>query len=152
MKKHGLQENMNDTRDPETGIPFIAFEFGKSEYGLLKTLKSSPNLEARRLAEKLEIYTPGKENLSPLRFNPLERIPNIPLNEHIENLVSCCLGTIPVGGPLPELLAQTFEQGFQDHPDPEHPPRMHDLQPASANSALKKPSISEFGTGIVSQS
>jgi len=104
----------------------------------LKTFRSDPHENARDLAEKIEIYTPGNETVSPFRFNPLSLIPGISIEEHIDNILSSFKAAIPVEGSLPALLGEALEQVYEDHPDRNHPPIMADLIAAAERRLAEK--------------
>ena len=112
-------------------IPFLIIEPGKSEYRLIKCLKNHPHSEARRLARKLQVYTPGKDDISPFRMNPLRIPQGISVDEHIENLLTCFKAAMPISGPLLPLLREALERVYDDRPDPGNPPRMRDLYAAA---------------------
>jgi len=116
-------------------IPFMLIEPVKTEYRRLKALKKHPDPRIRGLANALEFYAPGNEKLSPIKLNPLERIPGIELDEHIENLLGCLMAAMPVSGPLPALLLEALEKVYKIYPDPNYPPVMADLVEA-ANAVL----------------
>ena len=109
------------------GIPFLVFEAVKTEYRGLKTFRKHTDQWVRRLAEELEIYTPGNENVSPLRYNPLEVLPGISQDEHIDNILSCFNAAMPLSGPLPALLGEALERVYENHPGMDRPPIMADL-------------------------
>jgi hypothetical protein len=112
----------------ERNIPFLVIECAKKEYRALKMFKNHQEASIRRLAEDLEIYTPGNERLSPFRLNPFAVLPGIDVLEHIENLLSCFKASIPVSaGSLPALLGEALEKVYEDRPDLRHPPVMMDL-------------------------
>ncbi len=109
------------------GIPFIVFEPVKTEYRIFKTLKNHVDEVVRSLAESLEIYTPGNELISPLRFNPLLLQPGIGCYEHIENLLASFMATFPIFGSIPALIGEALELVYEKFPDPNQPPTMSDL-------------------------
>ena len=119
-------------------IPFIVFEPGKSEYRLLKRLKDHPDPDIRRLARELRIYTPGNERISPCRLNPLRLLDGISRNENIEEISTCFKATMPMSGPLPAILGEALEQVYEDHPSPDHPPKMADLHTATRKVLASK--------------
>lgn len=112
------------------GIPFLILPMVNREYRRLKTLRQHPRWEVRRLAEDLRIYTPGDDSASPYRENPLELSPGIPLDEHCDGLMHCFQGGIAMEEPLPGLLREALERVYYEHPEPEHPPVMADVQAA----------------------
>jgi hypothetical protein len=105
-------------------IPFIVFEPGKTEYWLLKCLRRSRDPVIRRLARKLRVYTPGNDRISAMRFNPLRRLPQISLDQHIENLLGCFQAAMPMFPAFLGLLGEALELVYEWHPDPADPPSM----------------------------
>ena len=99
-------------------IPFLIIEPAKTEYRILKALKHHKNKELKKLGEMIRIYSPGNEDLSPLRFNPMSYPEGISLDEHMNNLMSCFQAAMPMEGPLPALLAEAVEKVYEDHEDP----------------------------------
>jgi len=112
-------------------IPFLVIETAKTEYRILKTFKDHSNENARNLAQKLEVYTPGSEDVSPFRFNPLWVRPDISIDEHIDNLGAVFKACMPIDGPLPALLGEALELVYEDHNDRDNPPVMLDLVAAT---------------------
>lgn len=90
----------------EQGIPFVVFETAKREFRAIKRFRDHPDPAIRSLASELEIYTPGAEAISPLRFNPLEAIPGVSIDEQVEHNMSMFQASMPLSGPLPALLRQ----------------------------------------------
>lgn len=97
----------------ERGIPVLILEPAKSEYRLLKQLRNSPLDHVRRLAEKLQVYTPGSP-ISPLRFNPLRIPEGIGRDEHIEDLLACFKAALPMEGSMLGLLGEALERVYDD--------------------------------------
>lgn len=112
-------------------IPFMIKEPVKTEYRRLKAFKKHPDPRIRNLANILEIYTPGNEELSPIKINLLERVPGIGLDEHIQGVLNCFMAVMPVSGPLPALLLEALERVYEACPDPDYPPVMADLVEAA---------------------
>jgi len=108
-------------------IPSMTIEPVKTEYRGLKAFKKHPDPRIRSLARILEIYTPGNEELSSIRINPLEKVPGIGLDEHIQGLMNCFMAVMPVSGPLPALLLEALERVYEIYPDSDNPPVMTDL-------------------------
>jgi hypothetical protein len=112
-------------------IPFLVLECVKTEYRILKTLRNHPDEKIRRLAETLEIYTPGNETISPYRLSPFWHKPSISIDEHIDSILASFMGAMPLSGPLPALLGEALELVYEKHPDPNDPPLMVDLVAAA---------------------
>lgn len=89
----------------EQNIPFLVFEPAKAEYRALSGFSA--------LSNKLRIYTPGRDDLSPLRFNPFAFDAHISLSSHIAGLAAafnCALGLFaPVNTILEEALWELYE-------------------------------------------
>ena len=119
-------------------IPFLAIEPVKTEYRVLKTLRKHKDKNARKLSEKLEIYTPGNDVVSPFRFNPLSLHVGISVDEHVDNILSCFMAAMPVSGPLPALLGEALERVYEEYPDKNNPPIMADLVSASERVLAEK--------------
>jgi len=130
------------------GIPFLVIEPVKTEYRIIKTLKKHSDKNVRQLAEAFEIYTPGNENISPYRDNPLERFLGISVEEHIDNILSCFMAAMPVSGPLPALLGEALERVYEDHPKEDDPPIMADLVTATEQVLNEKGYSSETNSDI----
>jgi len=113
------------------GIPFIVIETSKTEFRVIKTLWKHKDPQLRQLAEDLEIYTPGDERCSPLRFNPLEIPPGIDRDVHIERLKETFSAFMPTFAALPSILGEALELCYERHPDPDSPPVVADLYAAS---------------------
>ncbi len=96
------------------GIPFLVIEPGKSEYRQLKMLGNHPDPMIRNLASELRIYTPGKEEVSPFRFNPFQFSEGITTGEHISQLLTCFEASMPLGGPLQALLSESVEAVYEN--------------------------------------
>ncbi len=104
-------------------IPNMVFEPAKTDYRGLKTIKERNGVSA----SGTEFYTPGNDSLSPFRFNPLELLPGIEPDEHIENTLCCLQAAMPMSGPLPALLREALEELYENHQDRERPPVFRDL-------------------------
>ena len=112
-------------------IPFMLIEPVKTEYRGLKAFKMHPDPHISGLASNLEVFPVGNKRLSHFKLNPLERIPGIDLDEHIENLLGCFMAAMPVSGPLPALLLESLEKVYEIYPDPDYPPVMTELVEAA---------------------
>lgn len=113
------------------GIPFMVMETSKTEFRVIKTFRTHKDPRLHQLGEDLEIYTPGDERCSPLRFNPLEIPPGIDRDVHIERLKECFAAFMPTFAALPSILGEALELCYERHPDPDSPPVVADLYAAS---------------------
>jgi len=119
-------------------IPFLVFESVKTEYRILKTFRTHPDQWVRKLADEIEIYTPGNENVSPFRINPLDPAPRISGEEHSDNVLACFLAAMPLPGPLFPILGEALERVYEEHPEREKPPIMADLMEAAERVLAEK--------------
>jgi len=97
------------------GVPFLVIEPGKTEYRQLKFMADHADPKIRALSQELRIYTPGKDDLSPFRFNPFQYPEGITRDEHIGQLLTCFEASMPLGGPLQALLAESLERVYSGH-------------------------------------
>lgn len=88
----------------ERKIPFIVLEPAKTEYRALKKL---PALEKDML-----VFTLGDESVSPFRFNPMEVLPGIKIENHISRLQACFVGAFNLFDPLPIFLEQAIRRTY----------------------------------------
>jgi len=109
-------------------IPFLVLESAKTEYRILKRLKFHKDPMLKKLGEAIQIYTPGNEEVSPFRFNPLALQEGISADEHMNNLMNCFQAamSLPEDTPLPALLGKAIEEIYDNY-DPESPPYLEDL-------------------------
>lgn len=85
-------------------VPFIVLEPAKTEYRALKTLEG--------FKEDLLVFTLGDEGISPFRFNPMEVLPGIKLENHISRLQACFVGAFDLFDPLPIFLEQAIRRTY----------------------------------------
>lgn len=88
----------------EQRIPFIVLEPAKTEYRALKTLPE--------FRDDMLVFTLGDEDASPFRFNPLEVLPGIKLENHISKLQACFVGAFDLFDPLPIFLEQAIRRTY----------------------------------------
>lgn len=115
-------------------VPVLVLEPVKTEFRVLKRLAGGPREEISELARDLEIYTPGNESLSPLRFNPLERHPGVTEHEQMDAVIACFEAAIPMSGPLPAILREALEEAY----DTEQQPTVMSLLHAAERALLRK--------------
>lgn len=128
------------------GIPFLILEPVKSEWRLLKCLASSPNADLRRLAQDLHVYRPGSGR--PMRFNPLERLPAISIDEQALNVLACLMASAPLPGPLLFILMEALYRIYYDRPTPQDPPTLADLYEAAHEALAAKGYSSEVMSNL----
>lgn len=88
----------------EQKIPFIVLEPAKTEYRALKLLPA--------LKDDLLVFTLGDESVSPFRFNPMEVLPGIKIENHISKLQACFVGAFNLFDPLPIFLEQAIRRTY----------------------------------------
>lgn len=87
-------------------IPFIVLEPAKTEYRALKSLPA--------LRDDLLVFTLGDESVSPFRFNPMEVLPGIKIENHISRLQACFVGAFNLFDPLPIFLEQAIRRTYHE--------------------------------------
>lgn len=120
----------------EEHIPFLVIEPTKTEY---RSLLHVPGME------DLEIYTLGREDISPFRLNPLEPPEGIRREEHANAALAAIKAAIPLPVPLPQLVDEaldlTYERAGWDLDttvaDGRPPPTLRDLE-VSFSEGLRK--------------
>ncbi len=108
----------------QAGIPFILISPIAGEELGIKRYRDHADPVIRGLARALKVYTPGRDDASPVALNPDERLPWISLSQHIEGLMECFRASIPMDGPLPGILQEALYLVHWTHPLPDDPPRM----------------------------
>lgn len=88
----------------EQKVPFIILEPAKTEY---RSLKKLPEFRKDML-----VFTLGDESVSPFRFNPMEVLPGIRLENHISRLQACFVGAFDLFDPLPIFLEQAIHRTY----------------------------------------
>ena len=88
----------------EKKIPFIVLEPAKTEYRALKSLDV--------FKDDLLVFTLGDEDVSPFRFNPMEVLPGVKLENHISKLQACFVGAFDLFDPLPIFLEQAIRRTY----------------------------------------
>lgn len=87
-------------------IPFMVFDPKVTpEYRYLKRLPE--------FKDDLLIFTPGQEFITPLRMNPFDVMPGIPLQEHISRIFDCFMGALPLENPLPSFIQEAIDDRYE---------------------------------------
>lgn len=86
-------------------VPFWVFEPPKTEY---RGLTLQPGFE------DLLVFTVGDESTAPLRINPFELLPDIPVEQHIGNLKVCFETALPKIDDSGALLGMFIENAIRD--------------------------------------
>jgi hypothetical protein len=87
-------------------VPFLVIEPAKAEY---RALLNEPNL-----ANRLQIFTLGNENISPFRVNPFEVLAGTPVSVHLDLLRSVFGASFGMWTPLPQVLEQCLHRVYED--------------------------------------
>jgi hypothetical protein len=87
-------------------IPFLVLEPAKAEYRAL--------LDHPVIGPDLRVFTPGDENVSPLRLNPFEVEPGISVATHIDLLKSVFNASFGMWNPLPQILERCTHAVYHD--------------------------------------
>lgn len=110
----------------EHSVPFLAIEPTKTEY---RTLLDAPGMEG------LRVITLGRDDIAPLRLNPLAPPPGVRREVHMSAVMAAFRAALPLDPPLPQLLEEALERAYElagwDHsttPEDGHrPPTLRDL-------------------------
>ncbi len=122
----------------DQGIPFIVLEPAKTEYRILKALRQNDAPGVQRLAEVLQVYSLGKDSISPFRLNPLESCAGIDRDEHAGSVLACFMGAFPMLPPLPPILLEALERIYERHDPVLDPPLITDLALTARHVLLGK--------------
>ena len=114
----------------ERGIPFLVIETAKREYRRLKCLHNHAEPTARGLADAFEVYTADREFLSPVRFNPLWRPPDLQRDLHLDAVLRFFKASLPMFEPLPAVLGEALEAVLDEEPQSRTVPTLDDLYAA----------------------
>lgn len=88
------------------GVPFLVLEPAKTEY---RALAVDPEMRGR-----VRVFTPGNENVSPLRLNPFEVLPGTSVGVHIDLLRSVFGASFGMWTPLPQVLEECLHRVYED--------------------------------------
>ena len=106
-------------------IPFVFLAPIAGEQSAIKRLLNHPDPDVRGLARDLQIYTPGRDDISRLTMNPL--LLRTTLDQHIAGLMECFKGAIPFFPALEGVLQEALYLLYEEHPEVDSPPVMSDL-------------------------
>jgi hypothetical protein len=95
------------------GIPWLVIEPAKTEYRVLAALTDHPDPEIRKMAESVQVYTPGNESISPMRINPFAYPEGGNRDEHIDQIFTAFKAAFPLGGPMEALLLEAIERAYE---------------------------------------
>ena len=85
-------------------IPFFAIEPIKKEY---RSLLETPGME------ELQVICLGRDDLSPLRLNPLEPSPGVRREVHAGAVMAALKMALPLFPPLPQLLEDALDRTYE---------------------------------------
>jgi DNA helicase HerA-like ATPase len=85
-------------------VPFLVIESVKHEYRSL--------LDVPGLGEDLKVFVLGRDDLSPLRLNPLAPPPGVPREVHAGALLAALKTAMPLFPPLPQLLDEAIDRTY----------------------------------------
>ncbi|WP_271023390.1 DUF87 domain-containing protein [Rhizobium sp. RCAM05973] len=87
-------------------VPFLVIEPAKTEYREL--------LGQKGLADKLRVFTLGREQVAPLRMNPFEIPPGVDVSTHLDLLKAVFMGSFALWIPLPQILEQCLVELYTE--------------------------------------
>lgn len=90
-------------------IPWLVIEPVKAHYRTL--LKDNDPY----LSENIQVFTLGKEGISPFRLNPFELLPGVTVEEHITQLAKCFQSAIPQFQVLPMIIQDSLYNIYFSH-------------------------------------
>lgn len=95
-------------------VPFLVIESAKREYWELARLLDE---HGRSVFPTLNVFTVGDENpdsASPFRLNPMEAIPGVPLQTHIDYLLATFKAAFELYPPMPYVLETAVYKVYAD--------------------------------------
>ena len=93
-------------------IPAIVFEPGKRESRTMKAMVCPDDPDVARFCQAIRVYTPGDENISPLRMDSLDMCLGIPTSQKIANMVSDICASGDYFDPLPQIIYEALSQDY----------------------------------------
>lgn len=88
----------------EHQIPFFAIEPTKAEY---RSLLATPGFD------DLRVITLGRDDISPLRLNPLDPPPGVRREVHANAVLAALKLALPLPPPLPQLLDEAIDRAYE---------------------------------------
>jgi DNA helicase HerA-like ATPase len=118
----------------EEGVPFLVLEPAKTEYRALAGFSA--------LRDGLQVFTPGRDDLSPLRLNPFRFPAHVSLAGHVAGLAAAFTTALDLFSPLSAILEGTLWDLYEalgwnedDHGDARSEvPRVAELEEAICKS------------------
>jgi len=108
-------------------IPCIIIAPIAGEELRVKFAKENDDAEIRDFARGVRIFTPGRDDVSAMAFNPLSRFPRVSREQHDDGLMECFRGSIPLFPALDCALQEALYRLYRRDPADKTPPRMSDL-------------------------
>ena len=84
----------------EEGVPFLVLEPAKTEYRALAGFSA--------MRDELRVYTPGRDDVSPLRINPFRFPAHVSLAAHVASLAAAFTCALDLFSPLSAILEGTL--------------------------------------------
>ena len=103
-------------------IPVIFYAPIRGEHAHLKMAADEKDPRLAEAAEKIRVYTPGRDGISPFRFNPLKPLPGISIEEHTERILEATFASVPVFPAFQASLQEGLYNLYKRFPDPGRPP------------------------------
>jgi DNA helicase HerA-like ATPase len=88
----------------EHGVPFLVLEPTKHEYRGLLDLRG---------LEDLRVVCLGRDDLAPIRLNPLAPPPGVRCEVHASSVVAAIRAAVPLPAPLPQMLEDAVERAYR---------------------------------------
>lgn len=105
----------------------LVIEGTKSEYRALKTLRTHEDPELRELAKSTRIFSPGREDISPFRDNPLIVPAYSTTEQRIQHVFRALKASLAMEGALTHLILESLYVLYERHGSRKVPPTMDDL-------------------------
>lgn len=97
------------------GIATIVFEPGKSEYRTMKAMECPDDPDIAEFARQVRIFTPGNDNISPVRMSPLEKHDEISISRKNDNAVETICASGDYFDPLPQIIYEALSTEYFDN-------------------------------------
>lgn len=85
-------------------VPFLVIEPTKTEYRTLLNVSG---------VENLRVLSLGRDDVAPLRFNPLAPPPGVRCEVHANAILAALKAALPLPPPLPQLLEESIERAYR---------------------------------------
>lgn len=146
LAKHGLIAGVTGSGKTQTA-QFLLSQLWADHHIPWLVIEPSSKSEYRRLlhspfGDDVRVYTPGDEMCSPIRINPLEVMPGVNVQTHIDGVFALFSASFALVTPMPDVLSLALHDLYRyfgwdlvkgDHPKgsvPEVQPTLQDLSDA----------------------